>query len=190
MSLDHPVPADSSSKTNICQHILNKPLRIAVISGAVVLFLYLYAYQQKSPIQTIPPQVWYRSEQKVKRPTHINRDHGFCGRCPEDKQVSNAWQLTDLVARLPPLIPFIVNIGAASAEGGIYDPTYPLLAAPNSSFGALLIDPNSNPALFSAYPKRSNVHILNDYIWSESILTNIFYKYKISGGIHSFESRY
>ena len=56
------------------------------------------------------------------------------------------------------------NIDAASENGGIYDPTFPIFAAANSSSGALLIDPNSNPSLCYAYPRRDNIHITHDYI--------------------------
>ncbi|CAF1575743.1 unnamed protein product [Rotaria magnacalcarata] len=125
-------------------------------------------------------QMWFKSEQKIKRPPYINRDHGFCGSCPRDKMVSNAWQLTDLVANISPTRPFLVNIGAASAGGGQYDPTYPLLTATNLSFSALLIDSNTSPSLFSAYPNRSNIKIIHDFVWSESIVKNIFERYNVS----------
>jgi hypothetical protein len=131
-------------------------------------------------IQSTSFQVWYTAEQRIKRPTHINRDHGFCGPCPRDKHLSNAWQLFDLIAYISPEIPFLINIGAASYEGGQYDPTYSLLINRNLSIGALLIDPNTNPFLFNAYPKRSNIRIIHDFIWPETIVKNIFEKYNIS----------
>ncbi|CAF1242572.1 unnamed protein product [Rotaria sordida] len=31
-----------------------------------------------------------------------------------------------------------------------------------------------NPSFFNTYPNRHNVHIIHDFIWSESILENIF----------------
>ncbi len=46
------------------------------------------------------------------------------------------------------------SIGATSANGGEYDPTYPLLTAINSSFDTLLIDPNTNPFLLNADSNR------------------------------------
>jgi hypothetical protein len=147
---------------------------------AVIFFIYFLIRQQSVTFISTSLQVWNTPEQKIKRPTYINRDHGFCGPCPSDKHLSNAWQLKDLIAYISPKTPFLVNIGAASTAGGRYDPTYPLLTAANSLFGALLIDPNANPSLFSAYPSRRNIQITHDYIWSESIIQNIFQKYNIS----------
>lgn len=167
-------------KTKICQKKLFNDFQIICISGIIIIFIYYLIQQQKIPVNSTSLQVWYTAQQRVKRPTYINRDHGFCGPCPREKQLSNAWQLTDLLNFISPHTSFLVNIGAASLEGGIYDPTYPLLAAINSSFGALLIDPNPHPALFSAYPKRNNIQIIHDYIWSESIVANIFQKYNIT----------
>jgi hypothetical protein len=180
MSLDHRLTASPLSKPNICQQKPCTTLRITFISATIVFLIYFLTQQQKVSIQSTSLQVWNTTEQRIKRPTYINRDHGFCGPCPEDKQLSNAWQLTDLVTLISPNIPFLVNIGAASTAGGQYDPTYPLLSAINSSFGALLIDPNTNPSLFNAYPNRTNIHIVHDFIWSESIVQNIFEKYNIS----------
>ena len=123
--------------------------------------------------------VWSRPEERIRRPAYVNSDHGFCGPCPTDAHVSTAWQLTDLIARIGPKHPFLVNIGAASTGGGRYDPTYPILIAPNSTFAALLVDPHSDPLLFDAYPKRENVQIKHDYIWSETVVESIFQRYRI-----------
>jgi len=146
----------------------------------ITLFVYFLTQKQKLPNQSSSLRVWNTVEHRIKRPKYINRDHGFCGPCPRDKQLSNAWRLTDLVTFISPNISFLVNIGAASIGGGQFDPTYPLLTAINSSFGALLIDPNTNPSLFNAYPIRTNIHIIHDFIWTESIIQNIFEKYNIS----------
>jgi hypothetical protein len=146
----------------------------------IVYFIYFFTRQQKFTIQSPSLQVWNTAEQRIKRPTYIDRDHGFCGPCPLDKQLSNAWRLTDLITIFSPNIPFLVNIGAASLGGGQYDPTHQLLTAINSSFGALLIDPHTDPSLFNAFPTRSNIHIIHDFIWAESIVQNIFEKYNIS----------
>lgn len=158
-----------------------KILRIAYVCFAVVIFsvYILIQRREKSSIRSLTLDVWYTEKEKVHRPPHFNRDHGFCGPCPKDKQVSRAWQLVDLISLISPNVSFLVNIGAASAFGGIYDPTYPLLTSINFSFSALLIDPNPDPSLFYAYPNRSNVRIINDYIWTESIIENIFQKYSV-----------
>jgi hypothetical protein len=146
------------------------------------IIFFVYVLNQQRPVTFISAslQVWYTAEQRVKRPTYINRDHAFCGPCPASKHLSDAWQLTDLAVHIHPITPFLVNIGAASIGGGQYDPTYPLLTISNSSFGALLIDPNSDPTLFHAYPNRSNVRITHDFIWSESVVQDIFQKYQVS----------
>jgi hypothetical protein len=160
---------------------LNKKIvGFGCIIGGIIFFLYFFLHQRPVTFISTSLHVWYTAEEKIKRPTYINRDHGFCGPCPSDKHLSNAWQLTDLVTLISPNAPFLVNIGAASAAGGIYDPTYPLLNASNLSFGALLIDPNTHPSFFNAYPKRTNIRIIHDFIWTESIVENIFEKYKIS----------
>ena len=111
---------------------------------------------------------------------HFNRDHGFCGFCPPEKQISTALQSQDIISHLPPTTSLLLNDGAASLGGGIYDPTHPLLTALSSSFGALLIDPNANTEFFSAYPRRSNIRIVHDYIWSESIVSDILVKFNVS----------
>jgi hypothetical protein len=129
-----------------------------------VFFLYGFGQRQKLTNQSKFLQVWYEAEQRIKRPTYIDRDHGFCGPCPDNKQLSNAWQLNDLVNHISPIMSFLINIGAGSVAGGQYDPTYPLLTTSNSSFGALLIDPNKNPSFFNAYPHQTNIHIIHDYI--------------------------
>jgi len=164
-----------------------KTLGIIFIFETSVFIIYSLTQQQKLSIrqQVVPNQspslqVWHTAEEKVERPRYINRDHAFCGPCPKDTQSPSVWQLTDLVTLISPNAPFLVNIGAASYGGGIYDPTYPLLTASNLSFGALLIDPNTHPSFFNAYPKRTNIHIIYDFIWTESIVENIFEKYKIS----------
>jgi hypothetical protein len=179
MSRDHILIASPYSKPNNCQQKTCKTLRITCILGLIVLSIYLFAQQQKVAIQYASLRVWHTAEQKIKRPPYINRDHGFCGPCPKNKQLSTAWQLTDLVTHISSNISFLVNIGAASTGGGQFDPTYPLLTATNLSFGALLIDPNPNPSLFDAYPTRSNIQIIHDFIWTESIVQNIFEKYNI-----------
>ena len=179
MALDRPLSEQFPLRTNFQQHKLKKLLQILLI-GATIRLLYLFITQQRVVGENTSLHVWYKAEQKIKRPPHINRDHGFCGPCPADKLISTAWQLEDIVRLLPSSTPFLVNIGAASWEGGIYDPTFALLNASHSSFGALLIDPNPNPSLFSAYPRRSNIRIVNDYIWSESIISDIFEKYKVA----------
>ena len=165
--------------TNSLRHRLKKLLQIILIGGGVIL-LHLFINQQRIVWQNTSLHIWYTAEQKIKRPPHINRDHGYCGLCPADKQLSTAWQLEDIITHLPSSDQFLVNIGAASVEGGIYDPTCSLLNASDSSFGALLIDPKANPAFFSAYPRRSNIRIVHDYIWSESIISGIFQKYNVS----------
>ena len=179
MVIDQPLSAQSSSQNDVWQHKLKTLLHILLIGGAIIC-LYLFINPRRIIRQNTSLHIWYTAEQRVKQPPHINRDHGFCGACPADKQISTAWQLEDIVRLLPSSTPFLVNIGAASAAGGIYDPTFALLSASNSSFGALLIDPNSNPSLFSAYPRRSNIRIVNDYIWSESIISDIFEKYNVA----------
>ncbi|CAF4045231.1 unnamed protein product [Rotaria sordida] len=141
---------------NICQQKSSKILGIAIILGAIAFFIRLRTQEQLVGFQSKPLQVWYTAEQRFKRPFYINRDHGFCGPCPEDKQLSYAWRLVDIVAHISPKFPFIVNIGAASIEGGRYDPTYSLLSTTNLSFGALLIDPITHPSFFNAYPNRSD----------------------------------
>lgn len=177
MPLNHLQTPWSLSTTNISHR---KIVGYGCIIGGLILFFYLFVQQRPATFISTSLQVWYKAEQRIKRPTYINRDHGFCGSCPDDKQLSNAWRLTDLVTFISPNISFLVNIGAGSTGGGQYDPTYPLLTAINSSFGALLIDPNTNPSLFNAYPKRTNIHIIHDFIWTESIVQNIFEKYNIS----------
>ncbi|CAF0950938.1 unnamed protein product [Adineta ricciae] len=147
---------------------------------ATIFFLYfLFQYQRVNSLWT-PVHVWYTPEQRIKRPTYVNHDHGFCGPCPTHKLSSDAWRLIDLVQRLAPRNPFLINIGAASNYGGRYDPTYPVLTSTNSTFGALLIDPNPNPSLFSGYPNRTNIRITHDYVWTETIIPNIFERYNIS----------
>ncbi|CAF1413173.1 unnamed protein product [Rotaria sordida] len=165
---------------NICQQKSSKILGIAIILGAIAFFIRLRTQEQLVGFQSKPLQVWYTAEQRFKRPFYINRDHGFCGPCPEDKQLSYAWRLVDIVAHISPKFPFIVNIGAASIEGGRYDPTYSLLSTTNLSFGALLIDPITHPSFFNAYPNRSNIQIRHDAVWPESVVKNIFEKYNIS----------
>jgi hypothetical protein len=170
-------------------HPIDKPLTTAshqkilgcgyVVVG-VIFFTYFLVQQRSVTFISTSLNVWNTLDQKIKRPTYINTDHGFCGPCPADRHISNAWQLKDLVSYISPKNPFLVNIGAASENGGIYDPTFPLLADTNSSFGALLIDPNSKPSLFYAYPRRNNIRLTHDYTWSESIIQNIFIKYNIS----------
>jgi hypothetical protein len=157
-----------------------KILGYGCVIGGVIFFMYFLIKQQSVTFISTPLQVWYTAEHRIKQPTHINQDHAFCGPCPANKQSSNAWQLINLVARISPKNSFLVNIGAASENGGQYDPTYPLLTAINSSVGALLIDPNTDPSLFSAYPNRPNIHISHDFIWAESIVENILQKYNIS----------
>ncbi len=43
-----------------------------------------------------------------------------------------------------------------------------------------MIDPNTNPLLFNAYPNRSNIRIIHNFVWPETIVKNIFVKYNIS----------
>ncbi|CAF3703824.1 unnamed protein product [Rotaria socialis] len=50
----------------------------------------------------------------------------------------------------------------------------------NVSFSALLIDPNTDSSLFNAYPRRNNIQIIHDFIWSESAVQNIVDKYNVS----------
>ena len=179
MVIDQPLSEQFPLRSSFQQHKFKKLLQILLIGGAIIC-LYLFINPRRIIRQNTSLHIWYTAEQRVKQPPHINRDHGFCGACPADKQISTAWQLEDIVRLLPSSTPFLVNIGAASAGGGIYDPTFALLNVSNSSFGALLIDPNSNPSLFSAYPRRSNIRIVNDYIWSESIISDIFEKYNVA----------
>lgn len=148
--------------------------------GGAIFFVYFVLYQQSSTLTRGSLPVWHTAEQRVKRPTYVNLDHGFCGPCPRDKLDTDAWQLLDLVQRMSPAEPFLVNIGAASLSGGRYDPAYPLLAMNTSTFGALLIDPNPNPSLYSAYPVRPNVRITHDYIWAESVVPDILQKYNVT----------
>ncbi|CAF0847897.1 unnamed protein product [Adineta steineri] len=168
--------SDELPTTTSYQKVLGR----GCIIGGILFFMY-FLIQQK-PVNFIwkPVQVWYTPEQRIKRPTYINQDHAFCGPCPADKRFSTAWQLTDLVTLISPKTPFLLNIGAGTADGGIYDPTYPLLTNFTPLFSALLIDPSTNPSHFNAYPNRSNIHIIHDYIWSETIVENILQKYNIS----------
>ena len=156
-------------------------IRVACVFLAILFFsVYILTKKRQQPlIANLALHVWYTWEEKVHRPLHFNHDHGFCGSCPEDQQVSRAWQLIDLVSIITSNISFLVNIGAASSSGGIYDPTYPILISNTLSFGALLVDPNSDPGLFNAYPNRSNIRIIHDFIWTESIIENIFIKYDV-----------
>ncbi|CAF1971004.1 unnamed protein product [Rotaria magnacalcarata] len=144
------------------------------------MLVYFRSQHHKVTIRNKSLHIWYNVEQKLKRPPYVNRDHGFCGPCPHDKLSSNAWQLTDLVAHISSKHPFLINIGAASTAGGQYDPTHPLLTAMNVSFSALLIDPNTDSSLFNAYPRRNNIQIIHDFIWSESVVQNIFERYNVS----------
>ncbi|CAF2490276.1 unnamed protein product [Rotaria sp. Silwood2] len=167
---------DKLSTTSSHKKIVSCACPILVVISCV----YFLNRQRSVTLLSTSLQVWYTAEQRIKRPTYINRDHGFCGPCPMNKSLSNAWQLTDIVARISPKLPFLVNIGAASADGGQYDPTYPLLTDTNLSFSALLIDSNKNPSLFNAYPNRNNVRIIHDFVWPETIVENLFEKYNIS----------
>ena len=180
MSLNPLLSVQSSSETYFSQFNPSRLFRITLICGGILLLGYVYFYHLTGSIADKTLHIWYTVDQKINRPVHFNRDHGFCGSCPPEKQISTAWQLQDIITHLPPTTPFLLNIGAASSSGGIYDPTHPLLTAPNSSFGALLIDPNANPDFFSAYPRRSNIRIVHDYIWSESIVSDILIKYNVS----------
>ncbi|UJR38289.1 hypothetical protein I4U23_030959 [Adineta vaga] len=159
-----------------CQKVLG----YGCILIAVIFFGYFIFQQKRIALIWTPVRVWYTPEQRIKRPLYVNRDHGFCGPCPTDKLSSDAWQLIDLVQHISPIVPFLLNIGAASWNGGRYDPTYPILTTINSSFGALLIDPNRNPIFFSAYPNRTNIRLTHDFIWSETIVQDILQKYNIS----------
>jgi hypothetical protein len=145
-----------------------------VIVAGVLFSIYALLPRERSVRLPTDVPRWYTANERIRRPTYVNSDHGLCGSCPTDKHVSSAWQLTDLIAHIEPQRRFLVNIGAASTGGGRYDPTFPLLASLNSSFGALLIDPNSNPLLLNAYPKRNNIHIKNIYIWPESVVNDVF----------------
>ncbi len=167
-------------KTNNFEKSSWKTFRMICILGTIVFFMYVFTRQQKVPIQSPSLQVWYTEEQKRKPATYINLDHGFCGPCPIEQQLSNAWRLTDILTFFTPSNPFLVNIGAASNGGGKYDPTQPVLAAVNSSFGALLIDPHTDPGLFNAYPDRPNIRIVHNFSWSESIVQDIFEKNNLS----------
>ena len=153
-------------------------VRITFLILLILFVVYFLVEKQKNG----PPSLvmWHKPEQRIARPTYINRDHGFCGSCPTDKHTSDAWQLTDLLAHIRPHQPFLVNIGAASTGGGVYDPTYPILHSFNGSFGALLIDPNPDPSLFNAYPKRENIRITHDSIWADTIVHDILVRYNVS----------
>ena len=156
----------------------NRKCHCICFVGGLFVFWYIFRQQWTNFLFKPSLRVWHSNEQRISRPNYINRDHGFCGPCPQDQQISNAWRLIDLIHEIPSTHPFLVNIGAASANGGQYDPTFTLLNE-TESFSALLVDPNTNPALFNAYPHRSNIQIIHDFIWSETIIETIFKRYRI-----------
>ena len=151
----------------------------AIIIPIFIGLIYFFTEENRNLILQRKLHRWYSNEQRIRRPIYINQDHGFCGPCPPEKLGSNVWQLTDLINFIGPKTQFLVNIGAASVGGGQFDPTHPLLIT-SQSFGALLIDPHSNQSLFDAYPKRNNVLIEHDLVWSESVVERIFQKYNVT----------
>lgn len=69
---------------------------------------------------------------------------------------------------------FVVNIGAACMLHGYADPTFGLLHG-DDTIGALLLDKQTKPDLFSGYPvTRSNVQLLTGnlpfYGWNLSLI--------------------
>ena len=154
-------------------------LGCSLVAGLVFFVYFLLQPSSVSLLSRPSLSVWSKANERIQQAAYTNADHAFCGPCPAEAQKSTAWQLINLLGLIRPKTAFLVNIGAASAGGGVYDPTHPVLIAPNSSFGALLIDPNSDPALFNAYPKRENVQIKHDYIWAESVVETIFQRYQV-----------
>lgn len=153
-------------------------LYICAIFFGLVCSIYFFFDRNLTIVTSKSIPTWSNSHERISRPSFVNEDHGFCGPCPKDKQISTVWQLKDLVDLIQPSTPFLLNIGAAAAFGGRFDPTFSLLW--NTSFSALLVDPNSDPKLFDAYPKRENIRIRHDYIWPETIVEEIFRRNQIS----------
>ena len=179
MSTDHQLPRSSFFHRDIPQVHRSTAVRMICLAVLIVSVVYFLVGQQKTDSSSLPLAMWYKAAQRIRRPIYINSDHGLCGSCPSDKHTSDAWQLTDLLAHVRPHNLFLVNIGAASTGGGVYDPTYPVLRAFNRSFGALLIDPNPDPSLFNAYPKRDNIRITHDSIWADTVVQDILIRYNV-----------
>ncbi len=97
-------------------------------------------------------------------------------------------KLEDLVAflRLPSISLFVVNIGAACLFGGYGDPTQRLLAGVTTDggglevpVGGLLLDAHAEPTLFSAYPLRPNVTLLNPITMEPSNIAATLANYSV-----------
>ena len=104
----------------------------------------------------------------------------FCTQCPnlcggsvkdlsiyplDAKMRSTSWQLDEIVETINTTSPrilhgrnFVLNFGAGCSHGGRADPTYRLLKQ-YSNVQGLLIDLQTNPKLFDAYPVRNGVRI-------------------------------
>ena len=104
----------------------------------------------------------------------------FCLHCPklcggsihdlsiyplDAKMKSRSWQLVEIVATVNISSPrivhgrnFVLNFGAACSHGGKSDPTYALFKH-NPNVHGLLIDLQTNPTLFNAYPVRDGIRI-------------------------------
>ena len=104
----------------------------------------------------------------------------FCWQCPnrcggsikdlsiyplDEKMRSRSWQLAEIVEIVNITFPrilhgrnFVLNFGAACLFGGKTDPTYRLFND-NPNVHGLLIDLQTNPNLFNAYPIRDGITI-------------------------------
>lgn len=111
---------------------------------------------------------WSSPNKRPLRPEYADIDHGSCGNCPQELQYSTFWKLQDVLEVLQAKKRWIVNIGAASYGGGRYDPVFPILLS-NHSYDALIIDPNKKDSLWNAYPTKTNIKILYDYVWPETM---------------------